>query len=204
MGGARDRGLAAWRAKTEAQIHTPASFAALKVERGLSLLGLMGYAGRWQRSGLSGAALEAFVADAGAALRRSLEAAKAEHGERLVMVSGATDSGVLRLAYELAAELSITSMGITSNRALRYRVAPMHYLIAIGSRFGDESADFVTLCDHFVVLGGGAQSRHECELALAQGKPVEAITGFGGAADELAAAGEREGLRCVSGRASAR
>ena len=42
MGRRGDRGSEAWRAKTDAQLHTPASFAALKTARGLSLLGLMG------------------------------------------------------------------------------------------------------------------------------------------------------------------
>src|SRR5690606_23035003 len=107
--------------------------------------------------------------------------------------------GVLELAYDLCTQLGILAMGITSARALAYSLGEMHYVVCVGSKFGDESEDFVALCDAFVVLGGGPQSLHEAELALARGEPVEAITGFGGAADSLA---EREidGLTVVVGR----
>ncbi|MCA9687003.1 MAG: hypothetical protein KC457_32855, partial [Myxococcales bacterium] len=59
----------AWRSKTEAVLYAPASFAAYKQAQGFVILGIMGYAGSWRRTGKSGAALEAHVARAEAALR---------------------------------------------------------------------------------------------------------------------------------------
>lgn len=191
---------AKWAAKTDATLYTPGDFARHKAVEGLFLLGVMGYAGSWKRSGLSGSTLAAFIDDARRALRRQLEAAKREQGEALVMVSGASNIGVLELAYSLAAELGITAMGVTSSRSLRYRLGAMAYLVSVGSRFGDESRDFVTLCDRFVVLGGGDQSQHEAELGLAEAKPVTVVTGFGGAADALAKTAPRPGLSVIEGR----
>ncbi|EDM79497.1 hypothetical protein PPSIR1_35262 [Plesiocystis pacifica SIR-1] len=177
----------AWRAKTEAAFHTPASFAAYKQAQGFALLGVMGYAGSWRRTGKTGAALKAHVAAARAALEAELCAARERHGIKLVMASGATNNGVLELAYDLCVELGILAMGITSGRALAYEVGAMDFVVPVGSRFGDESQDFVELCDEFLVLGGGDQSLAEAEAALAVDKPVRVIVGFGGAADALAA-----------------
>lgn len=190
----------AWRAKTAAALHSPASFAAYKQAQGFALLGVMGYAGSWRRTGKTGEALAAHVGAARAALKSELLAARERHGLELVMASGATNNGVLAQAYDLCAELGILAMGITSNRALAYEVGAMNFVVPVGSRFGDESEAFVELCDEFLVLGGGDQSRREAEAALERGKPVRVIVGFGGAADELAARGERtQLLRCCSG-----
>jgi hypothetical protein len=189
----------AWAAKTSAQQHSPESFAAYKDAQQLFVLGVMGYAGAWRRSGLKGARLETFIADARAALHRSLLAARDQHGRKLVMASGATNIGVLELAYDLCTQLGILAMGITSGRALAYSLGEMQYVVPVGHKFGDESEDFVTLCDAFVVLGGGPQSLHEAELALARGKDVEVIAGFGGAADSLATR-TIDGLTVVAGR----
>lgn len=191
---------ARWAAKTGATLYTPGDFGRLKVDEGLVLLGVMGYAGGWKRSGLSGAALASLIGDARRALDREFESATREYGDALVMVSGATNKGVLELAYTLANERGIRAMGVTSSQALRYRLGTMAYLVSVGSRFGDESHVFVALCDRFVVLGGGKQSHDEAELALAQGKPVTLITGFGGAADALAKTIPRPNLDQVIGR----
>ena len=177
----------AWRAKTDAVLHTPASFAAYKQDQGFALLGVIGYAGSWRRTGKTGDALKAHVAAAQAALKAELLAARERHGAKLVMASGATNNGVLAQAYSLCAELGILAMGITSGRALAYSVGAMNFVVPVGSRFGDESEDFVELCDEFLVLGGGDQSLREAEAALRRGKPVRVIVGFGGAADSLAA-----------------
>jgi predicted Rossmann-fold nucleotide-binding protein len=177
----------AWRKKTAADITDPAGFAAWKAEGSRYVVGVMGYSGAWRRSGLTGEALADFVAKAEQALEVVLLSLREAHGERLVVCSGATDIGVPGLAYALCARLGITTAGITAGAAQRYRLATMEKLVVIGRRFGDESAVFVAQCDAFVVLGGGAQSAAECRLAMAAGKPVTAIRGFGGAADALPA-----------------
>ena len=48
-----------------------------------------------------------------------------------------------------------------------------------------KGARFVSMCDAFLLLGGGAQSQRESIAAHEQRKPVTVIQGFGGVADEL-------------------
>ena len=104
------------------------------------------------------------------------------------------------------AELSTPAAFAALKRArdARPRCAPaMRYLVPVRREFGDESEVFVSMCDAFTVLGGGEQSRREAELGLAQGKVVTLITGFGGAADSLAAehqASPPPSLRVIAGR----
>lgn len=163
------------------------------------LLGVMGFAGAWSRSGHQGDALRAFKLNARRALEQALLAARDAWGPRLAVVSGATDAGVLQLAYALCAAHGIPAAGVAPRRVLRYRTAEMALLLLHGQRFGDESALFVDLCDDFLVLGGGPQSEREARMAVAAGKPVTLIRGFGGAADALAAEG-LAGARVVVGR----
>ncbi len=103
----------------------------------------------------------------------------------MLMVSGATDRGVLHLAYAECAALSIRCGGVTAEEALRLRLAPMELVVSGGRRFGEESWIFVETADEFVMLGGGAQSHEEARMAAAQGKVVTVIRGFGGAADAV-------------------
>lgn len=154
-----------------------------KRERASYLLGVMGYAGRFRARPDDSVA--DFKRDATRLLKEQFEASRDRHGASLVVVSGATDAGVLHLTYALCAQLHISAAGITSDAALRYQLGAMDWVAPVGARFGDESELFVACCDEFLVLGGGAQSLHEAELAAAMGKPVTAVRGFGGAADDL-------------------
>jgi hypothetical protein len=173
--------VAAWRAKTDAELLSPAEFR----ERTTSLhvVGVMGYAGRWRSVDGDPAVLRS--ADARRLLRAELIRRKAEHGERLLMVSGATNSGVLKLAYAECVALAIRAAGVTAEEALRFGLATMDVVVSGGRRFGDESRLFVETAEEFIVLGGGAQSLQEARMAAALGKPVTVIRGFGGAADAL-------------------
>lgn len=98
------------------------------------------------------AVLERLVARAGAA--------------RVEVVSGLTNQGVPRLAYELAAELGLRTVGVSARRALRVRAGlwPVDERVIVGTDFGDESRAFVDRIDLLVRIGGGPQSRAEVEL----------------------------------------
>ncbi len=143
----------------------------------------MGYAGRWW--GVDGDSAAQRRRAARGLLRAELVRLQREHGERLLMVSGATDRGVLRLAYAECASLSIRCAGVTAEEALRLSLASMELVVAGGRSFGEESWIFVDTADEFVMLGGGAQSHDEAKMAAAQGKRVTVIRGFGGAADAV-------------------
>ncbi|MEZ4450162.1 MAG: hypothetical protein R3B09_11850 [Nannocystaceae bacterium] len=200
-GGAR-RGRAkapdpgSWRARTDAELLTPGAWRARAAAH--HLVGVMGYAGRWRDE--AGDPIAARKADARRLLGAELRRAREAHGERLIMVSGATQQGVLEVAYALCVELSIVAAGVTAERALAYGLAPMALLVCGGRNFGDESALFVETCHEFIVLGGGDQSRREAVMAASQGKPVTLIRGFGGAADALGP-GEVPTARIVERRA---
>lgn len=84
----------------------------------------------------------------------------------LEIVSGYTNMGVPRLAYLLADELGIATVGFSARQALRVRagVYPVKKEIIFGKKFGDESDAFVQYIDILIRIGGGPQSRHETEL----------------------------------------
>lgn len=170
-----------WRGRTRAQVLDGATFSHLRVERGWFVLGVMGHMRAWRSPTEGEAARQALAAE--------IDAASAHHGPRLAIASGATDAGVLALAYALCAERRLTSIGITCDAGRELPLAPLDWLVPVGRRFGDESALFVDTCDAFVVLGGGEQARREAVCGRAQDKPVTLIRGFGGAADDLADCG---------------
>ncbi|OJJ18109.1 hypothetical protein BKI52_29810 [marine bacterium AO1-C] len=81
------------------------------------------------------------------------------------LVSGLTNMGVPRLAYLLADELGLVTVGFSAKQALRVRagVYPVQKQIIYGQKFGDESEEFIQYIDVLVRIGGGKQSRHETE-----------------------------------------
>ncbi len=170
-----------WAQRTNARLFDAAEFRSFKAEGTLHLVGVMGFAGSWQRASDTRESAEAARRAATALLRRELEALAAEHGESLIMASGATNAGTLQVAYKLCAELKIRSMGIAPHSVLTYDIAAMDYVLPFGERFGDESELFILLCDEFLVLGGGRQTRRETIDAHRRGKPVTVVQGFGGA-----------------------
>jgi hypothetical protein len=81
------------------------------------------------------------------------------------LVSGLTNQGVPRLAYELARELGMRTVGVSARQALRVRsgVFPVDEQLVVGQRFGDESEAFLARIDVLIRIGGGPQSRGETE-----------------------------------------
>jgi len=173
--------ISAWRKKTGAKILTETEFMQVKAAQNFHVTGVIGFAGAWDRT----PANAPLLIDARRTLRAMLLAGQQQYGSQLIMCSGATDSGVLHLAYELCEQLGITAMGVTPDIALDFDVAKMEYLVPVGHNFGDESETFLRICDEFMLLGGGNQSRREIITAANMGKPITVIQGFGGAADDF-------------------
>jgi orotate phosphoribosyltransferase-like protein len=92
------------------------------------------------------------------------------------LVSGYTSSGVPKIAYMLADELGIQTVGFSAKQALRVRsgLYPVKKVIIVGEKFGDESQSFVEYIDVLIRIGGGKQSRHEVEL-FKKNKNIENI-----------------------------
>lgn len=177
-----------WRLRTSAKILTEPGFASLKHQLNLHVVGVAGFARPWSRLSLGGAHLVQVVSDARATICHVLADRQRRHGRRLVMASGATKQGVLQLAYEVCAFLSIAAMGIAPDQALNFPLGRMRYMLPFGSAFGDESPAFIRAIDELIVLGGGPQSQREVFLAAQAQRPITIIQGFGGIADQLSPA----------------
>lgn len=99
--------------------------------------------------------------------------------ETIEIVSGYTNSGVPKIAYELADKFGFITVGFSAKQALKVRsgVYPVKKKIIIGDRFGDESEAFIQYIDGLIRVGGGTQSRHETELfkKLHATKPINSI-----------------------------
>jgi hypothetical protein len=99
----------------------------------------------------------------------SWHAPKAKPGD-IRIISGLTNIGVPKVAYQIADQLGYRTVGISAARALKVHCGmyDVHERIIIGREFGDESLQFVTAIDYLIRIGGGKQSRHE--LGLFKGK----------------------------------
>ena len=93
------------------------------------------------------------------------------------IVSGYTNSGVPKIAYELAGRFGFRTIGFSARQALKVRCGlyPVDDVRLVGSCFGDESEAFVRYIDRLIRVGGGPQSRHEVEL-FKQLKPENQTT----------------------------
>lgn len=119
-------------------------------------------------------------------LRRLFLQRKESHPETpLWCISGATNVGVPRIAYEQAGELGVTRIGVTAAAAREFELAELEYLTIFGEQFGDESEIMLALCDEIWLIGGGNQSERETRRAVQLGVPVTIVQGFGGAADSF-------------------
>ena len=102
-----------------------------------------------------------------------------KRAKNIEIVSGYTNAGVPRIAYQLADDLGIDTIGFSAKQALRVRsgVYPVKKAVLIGAKFGDESERFVAYVDCLIRIGGGAQSRREVELfkALHKGENIKEI-----------------------------
>jgi hypothetical protein len=80
--------------------------------------------------------------------------------KEIEIVSGLTNIGVPKLAYQIADSFGYTKVGISAARALKVNcgVYKVDKIIIEGEEFGDESEVFVDYIDYLVRVGGGKQS----------------------------------------------
>lgn len=89
-----------------------------------------------------------------------------------VLVSGLTNVGVLKIAYEEASLRHWPTIGVACKKALEHPLYPVTAQIIVGEQWGDESSVFVEMLDAIICIGNGKQSRTESALVKAQGKPA--------------------------------
>ena len=91
---------------------------------------------------------------------------KKHKNKEVEIVSGYTNTGIPKIAYELADKYGFTTVGFSAKQALSTRsgVYPVKKIIIKGKKFGDESLDFIKYIDGLIRIGGGQQSRRETEM----------------------------------------
>ena len=90
-------------------------------------------------------------------------------GATVEIVSGLTNLGIPALAYQLAADIGWTTVGVACAKAEQYDCYPVDRRVIVGNEWGDESATFPGECDVIVRVGGGKQSLDEVAAYIANG-----------------------------------
>ncbi|TVZ41527.1 hypothetical protein P886_0873 [Alteromonadaceae bacterium 2753L.S.0a.02] len=82
------------------------------------------------------------------------------------IVTGFTNIGVPKLAYQIADSWGYTTVGISAQQAYRVRcgIYPVKKAFIVGDNFGDESQAFIDYIDYLVAVCGGTQSQREIVL----------------------------------------
>jgi hypothetical protein len=88
------------------------------------------------------------------------------------LVSGLTNMGIPKLAYEEAEKRGWKTIGITAAEGKKYDCFKVSEEIIVGEKFGDESEKFIDYIDCLVRVGGGKQSMKETEMAKKANKQV--------------------------------
>ena len=88
------------------------------------------------------------------------------------VVSGLTNVGVLKIAYEEAVKRGWKTIGIACERAKEHPHFPVDEKTIVGANWGDESPTFVESLDMMVRIGVGKQSIRETDAVKAQGMPT--------------------------------
>ena len=94
-------------------------------------------------------------------------------GKDITVVSGLTNLGVLKLAYEEAKSRGWKTAGVACKKAYDFieNWFPVDEKpVIVGDNWGDESRTFVKSIDVLVRIGNGKQSLKEAELAKLQKK----------------------------------
>jgi len=81
------------------------------------------------------------------------------------LVSGLTNMGIPKLAYEMADKRGWKTIGLSAKEAKEYDCYDVDQEIIVGEKFGDESKKFIEYIDCLVRIGGGKQSMEETESA---------------------------------------
>ena len=116
--------------------------------------------------------------------------------ERLTVVTGGTDAGIFHLFGAAMVEPTAPLVGVAPRNRNGVPLEPhhTHAVLVEGDDWGDETPVLLALAGALgrqapavaVICGGGAITRHEVEGHLRAGRPIVAVAGSGGVADELA------------------
>ena len=89
--------------------------------------------------------------------------------DTIAIVSGGTDIGIPKLAYELADDLDYETISVIPEEANEYPLYEVDQILYEGEKFGDESNAFIDMIDILIKVGGGKQSQKEYDMAEEKG-----------------------------------
>lgn len=93
-------------------------------------------------------------------------------GQKIAIVSGLTNVGVLRIAYEEAVKRGWETVGIACEKANDHPIFPVDFKLIIGKDWGDESSFFTSTLDTIIRIGSGKQSIAEANVLKQDGRPT--------------------------------
>jgi hypothetical protein len=87
--------------------------------------------------------------------------------DEIAIVSGLTDHGMPKIAYQVANFRGYETVGVAPKAVNEtgYELYPVDEIIYEGENFGDEIDKYIEMIDVFVRIGGGSQTQKELELA---------------------------------------
>lgn len=88
------------------------------------------------------------------------------------IVSGLTNVGVLKIAYNEAVKRGWSTVGIACKRAEEHELFPVDEKMIVGENWGEESETFLSYIQAIIRIGVGPQSITEANTAKDQGKPA--------------------------------
>jgi len=86
---------------------------------------------------------------------------RAIHHPDLEIVSGLTAIGIPKLAYQVAVDLGLRTVGIACSKAHEYDCWPCDEIVIMGNEWGAESTIFLSSIHEMIKVGGGKQSAAE-------------------------------------------
>lgn len=92
--------------------------------------------------------------------------------ETIALVSGLTNVGIPALGYELATTRGWYTVGVACSKASEYECYPCTETHIVGTDWGHESQTFLDMCQVFIRIGGGDQTKAEISKAKKMSKPV--------------------------------
>lgn len=90
----------------------------------------------------------------------------------VTVVSGLTNLGIPKIAYEEAVKRGWRTGGVASRQAAEYECFAVDEVQIVGDHWGDESNTFVTGIDTLVRVGGGKQALAETQAVQSLGRPI--------------------------------
>jgi hypothetical protein len=90
----------------------------------------------------------------------------------VTVVSGLTNLGIPKIAYEQAVRRGWRTEGVASKEAAGFERFPVDDVQIVGDTWGDESETFVNGIDTLIRVGGGKQALAETEAFKRLGRPL--------------------------------